>query len=113
MDGEQHINQNLARELSRRNAVLQEILSGEAIRTDDELREVQLRHSKAHFVHQPDISESARGRKLGAASAATHSPHLPLGLKKGSNFFQEGRQSEEPYKKSPLTYFIVYYVSIQ
>ncbi|KKU88260.1 MAG: hypothetical protein UY16_C0010G0016 [Candidatus Gottesmanbacteria bacterium GW2011_GWA2_47_9] len=25
------------------------------------------------------LSESARGRKLGAASAATHSPHLPFG----------------------------------
>ncbi|OGK25004.1 hypothetical protein A2954_05985 [Candidatus Roizmanbacteria bacterium RIFCSPLOWO2_01_FULL_37_12] len=39
------------------------------------------------------ISESVRGRKLGAAirQLADHSPHLPLGLKKGSNFFQEGR----------------------
>jgi len=30
---------------------------------------------------------------LGAASAATHSPHLQFRLKKGSNFFQEGRPS--------------------
>jgi len=37
------------------------------------------------------LSESARVKKLGAASAATHSPHLPLVLKKGSNFFQESR----------------------
>ncbi|KKU38519.1 MAG: hypothetical protein UX52_C0005G0031, partial [Candidatus Amesbacteria bacterium GW2011_GWA1_46_35] len=39
--------------------------------------------------------ESARGRKLGAASAATHSPHLPLLLKISSNFFQEGRPKEK------------------
>jgi len=37
------------------------------------------------------LSDSARGEKLGAVSAATHLPHLPLGLKKGSNFFQESR----------------------
>ncbi len=41
---------------------------------------------------------------MGAASAATHSPHLPLGLKKGSNFFQEGRQIS---KKYDILYFIM------
>lgn len=54
---EQSINQNIARELPETNAILQEILRVEAIRTDDELRESQLRHSEMYFNPPSDVSE--------------------------------------------------------